>query len=256
MVVTTTSAVHLLRGTPDDHQYEDLRVGVGPKCSCAVKYWPLAGVVAWIDARGQVWQTNGQQFGRLDFPLPAYDYSYVGADDAVGVLDEYLVVTRAGRTFALRLQAEGDAAWTELNAPYSNGFVSYAGSLYFRTPQGLMRWAPEVVSRRGMQGSTPLTSEVVTRTLATEDPHRTGFWHRYGLRAKGGQLLQTATKAGPYRSSAASLVQVGPTMGAERDLAVWPGHGPSTEASFAFTGQGDITYESASVWVHDGRGSR
>lgn len=267
LLVTSPSSVFLLRGTPDDHLYEDLRVGVGPVDAGAVTFWPQAGVVAWVDARGQVWQTNGERFGRLDEPLPPYDYSYEGRRDAVGVLDGYLVVSRAGRTFCLRLGEEGRAAWTELNGPYATGMEPHAGSLYLVSADGLLRWAPEVEGLRGRRSAvsgtfgdeglteTPLGSEVATRTLAGEDPHDTAFWHRVGLRSEGGRVLSAASVAGPY-DEALRLVYGPEDATGERDLRVWPGHGPSVEATFVFEGEGDITYESVTAWVHNGKAVR
>lgn len=256
LLVASPSSVFLLRGAPDDHLYEDLRVGVGPKCSCSIAFWPLAGVVVWLDARGQVWQTNGEAFGRLDFPLPSYEYNATPMEgDGLGVLDEYLIVSRAGRTFALRLLTEGNAAWTELNVPYASGFETYRGSLYMRTQSGVLRLAPEVQSLRGTFDGAPLDSEVVTRTLAGENPHESTFWHRFGLRSSGGELLQVESIAGPS-DSGLKLVYNNPEGAGDRGMAVWPAHGPSEEATFAVKGRGDITYEQVSAWVHKGAGSR
>jgi hypothetical protein len=257
LIVASTSGIYLLRGTPDDHSYEDLRVGVGPKCRCAVKYWPLPGVVVWVNDRGQVWQTNGEDFGRLDEPLPTYDHTLPSSlrDDALGVLDEYLMLSRAGRMFVLRAE-QGRAAWTELNGPYARGVAGYRGSFYTRGDTGIYRYSLELPDQRGHRDGEPVDIEVATRPLGGDDPHEVTYWHRFGLRVAGGRLLEAASKAGPYGTDAPELLLVSPEMGDARDLAVWPAHGPSVESSYRWRLEGNLSLESATVWAHRGRASR
>ena len=254
LVVASTSGMYLLRGTPARNQMEELRVGMGPGTAAAVAMWPMMGTVVWVDARGQVWQTDGERFARLDGPLPQYftNGTDVG-DHSVAAVDDYLVVTRSDGTFVLKSQGES-GAWTELNGPHVGALARHRGSVYARGDDGLFRWGLQVPTRRGLRDGVPVESEVVTRPLASQDPHERAFWHRFGVAARG-ELVEAESHAGPWGVSELSE-SFAPSPGVTDGLQVFPAHGPSTDASFRFRFLGDVDLEAVTVWLHQGRPSR
>jgi hypothetical protein len=141
LIVISTNGAHMLRGNPDFNEYEQVRVGIGPASRKSVTFWPAAGVVVWVDKRGQIWQTNGENFGRLDTVLPDVDGP---CPSSIVAFDDFLIVSRNGRMYALRLY-QGQGIWTELNATCMREMHRYEGSIYMARTflDGIERFAPE-----------------------------------------------------------------------------------------------------------------
>jgi hypothetical protein len=244
----------MLRGNPDYNQYELLRAGVGPASSKSAAYWPAAGVVVWLDSRGQVWQTNGENFGRLDSVLPPVVDPCV---TSIVSFDDFLLISRNRRVYALRLVG-GEGIWTELNSSCTKEMRRYEGSVYMaKSAGGLERFAPEY-GNRGSKDGEPVVSRATTRTLQADDSHQRGLWHRFGVRLRGsGTALSAKTMDGPVLSDSTQEIAY-PIGGAieGRYAKVFPAHGPSKEASFSVEAEGDVTYESMTVWAHGGKDER
>lgn len=254
MIVLSTNGAHMLRGNPDFNEYEQLRAGVGPANRNAATYWPAAGVVVWADARGQIWQTNGEDFSRLDNVLPEVDGPCISS---IAAYDNFLILSRAGRMYALRLVGN-EGIWTELNNSCTREIRRYEGSVYLaKTSGGLERFAPEY-GARGVRDDVPILSRVSTRTMQADDQHQREFWHRFGTRLRGtGNALKASTVAGP------ALSDESPKLDYEIDEPIegryskaFPAHGPSKEASFTVEAEGDVVYESMTVWSHGGKDER
>ncbi len=255
LIVLSTNGAHMLRGNPDFNEYEQIRVGIGPEDRRSVAYWPSAGVVVWVDKRGQIWQTNGEEFGRLDTVLPPV----VGpCPSSVVAFDDFLLVSRAGRVYALRLY-QGQGIWTELNAQCIREMHRYEGSIYMaRTVQGgLERFAPEFDARGTFDG-VPIASRITTPTLQPPDQHKQTFWHRFGFRTDGaGRLLKALARNGPLIEPESKTIEYKvDEIAGERQNVVFPAHGPSKEATFTLEGEGDVIYEGATVWSHSGKDRR
>ena len=255
MLVATTSSIVMLRGTPDNHDQETVRQSVGPHHRNAVDWWPLPGVVVWVDQHGHVWQTNGEEWGRLDIPLPPQDGVDFGNRLAVG--DQYLLVRRGGRTFALLVSDSGEGGWTELDVPAGTSWWHWRRAWWATVPgDGVRRFAPLLEERGLRDGEPDVVQRLASRTLSSGRGHERAVWHRFGLKLQGGRMEEASSRVGPWLTGGPSLVWPGPEMGDVRDLAVWPAHGPSREASFGWELSGDATVEGATVWVHQGRGER
>lgn len=255
LIVLSTNGAHMLRGNPDFNEYEQIRVGIGPDSRRSVAYWPAAGVVVWVDKRGQIWQTNGEDFGRLDTVLPEVDGP---CPSSIVAFDDFLLVSRAGRMYALRLY-QGQGIWTELNATCMREMRRYEGSIYMARTflDGIERFAPEFGARGTLEG-VPLASRITTPTLQPPDQHKQTFWHRFGFRTDGtGRLLRAFARNGPLVEPGSKTVgyDVDETAG-ERQNVVFPAHGPSKEASFTLEAEGDVIFEGATVWSHSGKDRR
>lgn len=254
LIVLSTNGAHMLRGNPDYNQYELLRSGVGPSSSKSATYWPAAGVVVWLDERGQVWQTNGENFGRLDSVLPPV---VEPCNTSIVSFDDFLIISRNSRMYALRLIG-GEGVWTELNSSCTKEMRRYEGSVYMaKTAGGLERFAPEYPAR-GHKDDVPVASRVATRTLQADDSHQRGMWHRFGVRMRGtGDAVSASTINGPYLADDSDGIdyEIGEAVEG-RYSKVFPAHGPSKEASFAVEGKGDVVYESMTVWAHGGKDRR
>jgi hypothetical protein len=255
LIVLSTNGAHMLRGNPDFNEYEQIRVGIGPENRRSVAYWPAGGVVVWIDKRGQIWQTNGEDFGRLDTVLPPV----MGpCPSSIVAFDDFLIVSRAGRVYALRLY-QGEGVWTELNSQCIREMHRYEGSIYMaRTVNpGLERFAPEFGARGTFEGF-PIVSRITTPTLQPPDQHKQTFWHRFGFRTDGaGRLLKAWARNGPLIEPSSKTIEYEvDEIAGERQNVVFPAHGPSKEASFTLEGEGDVIYEGATAWSHSGRDKR
>lgn len=253
LIVLSTNGAHMLRGSADLNEYELIRPGIGPEKRESVAFWPAAGIVVWVDKRGQVWQTNGETFSRMDTVLPPVEGP---CPSSVGAFDDFLLVSRAGRLYAMRIY-DGQGVWTELNAACTREIHRYEGSIYTaRTGSGLERFAPEF-DARGTLDSQLIGSKVSTPTLQFGDFHERTFWHRFGARLRGsGRLLKAFARPGPALSGGVEIEYGEDDGQGDRLAKVYPAHGPSKEASFTFESEGDVTYESVSVWYNEGKNDR
>jgi hypothetical protein len=255
LIVISSNGAHMLRGNPDFNEYEQIRVGIGPSSRKSVTFWPAAGVVVWVDKRGQIWQTNGESFGRLDTVLPEVGGPCVSS---IVAFDDFLIVSRDGRMYALRLY-QGQGIWTELNSTCMSEMHRYEGSIYMARTflGGIERFAPEFDARGTLEG-VPISSRITTPTLQPPDQHKQTFWHRFGFRTDGsGSLLRALARNGPLVSPQSKTIEylIEETAG-NRQNVVFPAYGPSKEASFTLEAEGDVIFEGATVWSHSGRDRR
>lgn len=255
LIVLSTNGAHLLRGNPDFNEYEAIRLGIGPVSRQSACYWPAAGIVVWVDYRGQIWQTNGETFGRLDNVLPPVEGP---CQSSITAFDDFLIVGRDSRLYALR-SFNGEGIWTELNATCIAEMHRYDGSIYMarQFDPGIERFAPEFDARGTLDG-VPLESRVSTRTLQPPDQHKKTFWHRFGFTTDGtGKLLRAFSRSGPTLDPKVRSIEylIGEGAG-DRQAVVFPAHGPSREASFTLEAEGDVTFEGATVWSHAGKDDR
>lgn len=255
LLVLTTAGTFMLRGTSIDHEYEEVRVGLDATERGA--QWGHVGAGAWVDAGGQVWHSNGNEFVRLDEPLGLPRSS--GGE--VAALGEFLVMSRLGRMFAFRAFTE-DGAWTELVGPSAPTRLYATGDrLYLLDGDGqLWRFDRGLDAERGQLHGVNVDVEVATRTLETGDGHDVTYWHRVGARLSSsgsGRLQEVSIHPGPALDD--SRVPMTRTMNRKvgpRDEVVLPAHGPSREVSVELKLAGDVSVEQVSAWHIEGRSYR
>lgn len=252
LLVFTNSAqgrggVHLLRGTPDAFALEPLQVGLG--VTEGIARWTDTSTDCWINASGEIWQTDTDSVRRLDRQGLGTDRQNPD-QDGVHPFGPWLIAVRERQMFALRaLDDGGTAAWTQLNVePLGLPDLRYAAesgqSLYFLISGSIARFTRADtrtgVSDRGQTSAGPIDLAVASRTLATGKGHHKTFWHRVGVRATGGrrstqaQVEKLILRAGPARDLLSpALERVGPwalsvegpdEVGTWRDpIATWDG---------------------------------
>jgi len=278
LLVVTQSLIALLRGTPDDFVYEELRSGISPLFSSEVTFWPYTGLVVWLDRSGKVWATNG---------------------DAVARLDEGVTINRRGRGALLGLQQDlfvsgGDdvrlfhtfgegGAWTTLITPSgwqkavfcrstvigvgadqdSQGtfilddetFGLLDGNFLHGSVDSVQVFSLFDEDRRGTFNGRPVRPLLRTRPLPGSSD-RTVFWHRFGLRGNGPGRLMSATAYGSTDLSERGLTTRVNSRLADRKDVTFEAHGPSLEAVFELEFEGDVTPEHVTVAAHRGRSER
>lgn len=279
LVVITTSSVSILRGTPTDFVYEELRTGISPRHSTEATYWPYAGLVCWMDRRGRVWGTNGQAVERLDrdISIPR------GEQGVVWGVDESLFVS-GGNDVRVMRSFEETAAWTRLIVPKGwKGAINCRSLLvavgadqgtgdfvldseeFGVLDQNALQGSPDLIqvydlaaqSGRGVFFGQVLRPVIQTAPLPGSTD-KTTFWHRFGVSSNGPGSLRAArsypsanTTGEPYE-----ILRNDPLGVGQDKMVVFPAHGPSREAVFEFEFQGDVTPEQVMVAFHRGRGER
>lgn len=246
MLVVTGAGVFMLRGNAFQHDYEELRVGVGTSGPGAATYWPHTGAACWVNSLGEVWTTNGSEFVRLDEPL--------GADRTAGTYDatvgfgEFLLAYRDQRLFAFRAFAQG-GAWTELVAPADlRGFLPVGDQLYAFDGAGqVWRINRTLEAERGRLDGAEVEVHVGTRTLEAGDGHGKALWHRFGVRVDagpaGGRIAKALVRPGPVLADGPAMTVTLDRKLGDRDAVAVPGHGPSVEASVEWVFTGDVSVE-------------
>ena len=279
LIVVTQSLIALLRGTPTDFVYEELRSGISPVSANEVTFWPYAGLVVWLDRTGKVWATNGEVVARLDEGV-TIDRSGPGA--LLGLNQDLFV---SGRSNVRVFHTFGQTgAWTTLITPAGWQKAVFCGSTVVamgadQDSDGTFVLGSAV---NGILGVDTLFGEVdtvqvytlasnqdlrgtfnrtVLRPLVRTRPlpgasDRTIFWHRFGLRANGPGTLRKAVSYGSADVSERGFIHR--VFGRLRDRKDWTfeAHGPSLEAVFEFEFEGDVTPEHVTTSAHRGRPSR
>jgi len=275
LIVVTQSTVALLRGTPDDFAFEELRQGISPQTREEVTFWPYAGLVVWLDEFGRVWATNGETVGRLDQGVTV-ERSGPGALVAV---DENLFIS--GRRDVRVFHSFGEAgAWTTLITPagwqkavhcgptvIAIGADQNSGGTFILDDEvfGLLNENTlhgEVDSlqvfglfnedSRGTFNGVPVRPVIRTRPLPGSSD-RTVFWHRFGVRANGPGRLRSGTSYDTADMSSRGLTSRVNQRLSERKDFTFEAHGPSLEAVFELEFEGDVTPEHVTVSAHRGR---
>lgn len=277
MVVVSQSSISLLRGTPDDFAFEELRTGISPATRDEVTFWPYAGLVVWLDRFGRVWATNGDAVVRLDRGVTV---ERTGPGVLLGV-DENLFVS--GRVDVRVFHSFGEqGAWTTLITPsgwqkatFCRGTVIGVGAdqdsggtfvlddetfglLDENTLHGVID-SVQVFNLfdpdRGVFNGRSVRPVLRSRPLPGASD-RTVFWHRFGVRANGPGALLSATA---YDNALASGRGYGSRVRADLDRRkdlTFEAHGPSVEAVFELVFEGDVTPEHMTVAAHRGRSER
>lgn len=273
LVVLAEDGVHLFRGNPANYSYEVVRTDIGCPSPGAATYWAHANVVAWLDEAGSVWHTNGEEVTRIDLPLPPAE----GPQRGLTAWYDKLVVRRGGVTWVFHAFEEG-GAWTRLRrTPVCTECDAKATqAFYWRNFEtgALVRFDP--VAPRDVTE----TSRVVSRPLG--EAHRRTFWHRAGIRHRGGGEPTVITwiinrgesvfsagldRVGVHPGSPGPLPMAMPYPFAAEDVeeaflpalrggGVVPAPGPAQEVLVQADFVGDVTLESMSLWFHEGRSER
>jgi hypothetical protein len=277
LLVVSQSSVSLLRGTPDDFAFEELRTGISPATRDEVTFWPYAGLVVWLDRFGRVWATNGDDVVRLDRGVTIERTG----DGCVLAVDENLFVS--GRVDVRVFHSFGESgAWTTLITPsgwqraaFCRGTVIGVGAdqdtggtfvlddeVFGLLGENTLHGVIDSVQvfglfdeRRGVFNERAVTPRLRTRPLPGSSD-RTVFWHRFGVRANGPGLLRRVVAHDTGDASGRGLVQR--VFGSFRDRKdyTFPAHGPSLEAVFEMEFEGDVTPEHVTVAAHRGRAER
>ncbi len=277
LVVVTQSTVALLRGTPDDFSFEELRAGISPASRNEVCYWPYAGLVVWMDRFGRLWATNGEVVSRLDEGITV---ERTGPGALVAV-DQYLFVS--GRVDVRVFNSFGEeGAWTTLITPtgWSKAIFCRATVLAVGADQetggtftlddevfGLLdentlfgtvdaiQVFPLFDEERGTFNGRPIRPVIRSRPLPGASD-RTVFWHRFGVRAAGTGRVRSAASYGTADLSERGYRERPNGRLSDRKDWTFPAHGPSVEAVFEFEFEGDVSPEHMTLAAHRGRSER
>lgn len=278
LLVVSQSSISLLRGRPgprlEDFVYEEIRTGISPNTANEVTFWPDAGLVVWIDRRGRVWSTNGEDISRLNSRV---DIPREG-EGCVFAIDDVLFVS--GGVNVRLLTSFGDsAAWTTLITPTgwrqatscrsivigvgkdqdTDGDFILGDPQFGILGQNILHGLADSIqvfdissSGRGNYNDTVVRPVVRTRPLPGASD-RTAFWHRYGIRGEGpGKIRKAVAYASPDVTERGYEKRLSGRFGDRKDW-VFDGHGPSMEAVFEFELEGDVTVEHLTIGAHRGR---
>ena len=276
LVVVSQSSVSLLRGTPDDFAYEELRNGISPATRDEVAFWAYAGVVVWIDRFGRIWVTDGDTVSRIDRNI---EINRIGEGCILGV-DQNLLVSGRADVRAFRAMGDEEGAWSTLYTPSGWQKAIQCGSLIIGVgadqdsdgdfvldtsllDTGTLNGDLDTVQvfdvdeevMRGTFNGDPIRPLIRTRPYPGSSDQRV-FWHRFGIRGTGeGRLLRASAypsaniKDRPYEHFPNADFR-------DRKDWIFPAHGPSLEALFEFELEGDVTVEHLTILAHGGRSER
>lgn len=275
LLVITQSLVVLLRGTPDDFVYEELRSGISPLFSSEVTFWPYSGLIVWLDPTGKVWATNGDVVARLD---EGVTIDRLGRGSVLGLQQDLFV---SGGTEVRLFHTFGDAgAWTTLITPsgwqkavfsgntvigigtnqdsggtfildsLTNSFLD-TDTLHGRI-DSVQVFVLNNVDDRGTFNSLAVRPVIRTRPLPGASD-RTVFWHRFGGRANGpGKLKKAVAYDRADLDNRGFEHRVSQRLDDRKDF-TFEAHGPSLEAVFEMEFEGDVTPEHMTISAHRGR---
>lgn len=259
LLVLTTAGVYLLRGSPSNFDYEEVRPGLRPSPNATAGWWPGTGAAVWVSDSGEVWHSDGTTFIRIDEPLGLP--TQFAPDGWVVGWDDFVLVGVGDRAFAFRTFGEG-GAWTELHVPGPIRSAFVLGSSMYCLVAGVpSRLNRELEPRGGVNGARhPI--RVATRTFEGGEGHRLSFWRYFGLRveplSEGAELTKVTLFSGPALSAQSKTMEVPvstPALGGRDELLV-PGPGASKESAVEFEFRGDISLEQVSAMFTQARGSR
>lgn len=276
LVIVTQSNVSILRGSPDDFVYDELRTGISPQTREEVAYWPYTGLVCWIDIRGRVWATNGSVIERLDRNIKIERTG----PGALLAFDENLFVSGQADVRVLRSFGEA-AAWSRMITPagwkqavaaktilVAVGADQFVGdfilddALFGVLNQNRLQGPPDLMQAfdimdedaRGTFDGEYVRPIMRTAPLPGEND-KTIFWHRYGVRANGPGKLVAARSYADAEGTEFFETNVDIELEGYKHN-TFASHGPSNEAMFEFEFEGDVTPEHITVAFHKGRNDR
>lgn len=275
LLVITQSLVVLLRGTPDDFVYEELRSGISPLFSSEVTFWPYAGLVVWMDRTGKVWATNGDVVARLD---EGVTIERLGQGAVLGLQQDLFV---SGGTEVRLFHTFGDAgAWTTLITPsgwqkavfcrstvIGVGTNQDSGGTFILDSltnsildtdtlhseiDSVQVFALDDTDNRATFNGTAVRPMIRSRPLPGASD-RTVFWHRFGGRVNGpGRLKKATAYDRADLENRGYEHRVSQRLEDRKDF-TFEAHGPSLEAVFEMEFEGDVTPEHLTVSAHRGR---
>jgi len=276
LLVITQSLVALLRGTPDDFVYEELRSGISPEFSSEVTFWPYAGLVVWLARDGKVWATNGDVVARLD---EGVTITRTGRGAVLGLNQDLFV---SGRQDVRLFHTFGEGGgWTTLITPSGWQKAVFCGGTVIGVGADQDSGGTFILDSEtnGILGVDTLHSEVDSVQVFTlnDNPElrgtfngravspvmrsrplpgqsdRTIFWHRFGGRANGPGRLRKATAYDRADLDNRGFAhRVSQRLSDRKDF-TFEAHGPSLEAVFELEFEGDVTPEHMTVSAHRGR---
>jgi len=275
LLVITQSLVALLRGTPDDFVYEELRSGISPQFSSEVTFWPYTGLVVWLDRTGKVWATNGDVVARLD---EGVTINRLGQGAVLGLQQDLFV---SGGSDVRLFHTFGDAgAWTTLITPAGWQKATFCGSVVIAIGTNQDSNGTFILDSptNGFLDTDILFGEVDSvqvfvlndnanratfngvdvRPLMRSRPlpgasDRTVFWHRFGGRVNGPGKLRKATAYDRADLENRGFEHRASQRLEDRKDFTFEAHGPSLEAVFEMEFEGDVTPEHLTVAAHRGR---
>ena len=276
LIVVTQSLVALLRGTPDDFVYEELRSGISPLFSSEVTFWPYTGLVVWLARDGKVWATNGDIVARLD---EGVTINRTGRGAVLGLNQDLFV---SGREDVRLFHTFGEGGgWTTLITPSGWQKAVFCGSTVIGMGANQESGGTFILDSEtnGILDTDTLHAEIDTVQVFTLDGNedkrgtfndrairplmrsrplpgasdRTVFWHRFGGRANGPGKLKKATAYDRADLENRGFEhRVSQRLDDRKDF-TFEAHGPSLEAVFELEFEGDVTPEHMNVSAHRGR---
>jgi hypothetical protein len=231
--------------------------------------WSEAGIVVFVDVRGGIWFTNGQECDRLDRYGPAVPSS-VSENDHCASFGNHLFVWRSNRwlCFTIMDSGQGSASgcWTQLVAPSAlTNMVGGTDALYAIISGGnVIQTSPSAPSsERATYNGTALTITVSTATVGDSSGHERTTWHRFGMTfttptsctvgtvkvQSTGALNVTGGVSFPDVQYTTTLNRTYNDSGVLGEFVVPAGIGPQAEASATVTFTGFVRIQSASFWV-------
>jgi hypothetical protein len=278
LLIVSQSSISLLRGRPgpaaEDFVYEEIRTGISPSTRNEVTFWAETGLVVWVDRRGRVWSTNGEVVSQLNRRV---EIPRLG-EGCVFALDDALFVS-GGENVRLLTSFGDSAAWTTLITPTGWRQAVACGSTVIGVGkdqdsdgtftlddpvQGLLgentlhAFVDSIQvfdlssPKRGEYNGSLIRPIVRTRPLPGASD-RTAFWHRFGVRAEGdGKIVSATSYPSADVSERGYKTNVRGRLSDRKDWA-FSGHGPSLEAVFEVSFEGDVSPEHFTIGAHRGR---
>ena len=252
----------LLRGKPYDYKVVVVRGHIGLQPEGKAGEWQDAGVFAFVDTVGKVWQTDGTEADRLDRigPLVPRDLAKCKYDQAAPI-GSWLWVLRSGTLTLLNLldrgaNGNGEAAWTSLVTPKGDvtQLLAVGQSMYMVAGGQLYRFSL-LSTDRALVAGRPIVSTATTAVLGDPNALTKMRWARIGVRAHSatgsGRVLSIDSIAGSIRevSPAPRLSNIVDTALLDSTNVVARGHGRSRLASFQAKFSGDVTVDAFEVLV-------
>lgn len=182
--------VWLLRGTASSFTVEPLHSGVA--ATKHICFWGHTNTVCWVDATGQVWQTNGSDVLRLDNDALPWDRPDSTWD--IEAMGPYLLVGRDNQLFCLAAFGDDTASWTELQ-PISpalgiTGLQANGDQTYYGSGTTVGRFNRREAGVSWVRGDLPNSGQVSAfvesgpiSDLIDGRTHDRVHFHRLGMRA-------------------------------------------------------------------------
>ena len=219
-----------------------------------------------FDNKSLVWQTNTQDVIQLDQYGAIPPTAYTTTDNIIA-WDRYLFCQRDTRLIVMR-EFGDEGSWTEMALPTSLKAVSMCevgNSVYFiGSGDGnsyvwrfVLYPTGSVADEYGKSNGSDLDLTIVTRPVGEPNRFEKQYWHRIGLRARGGtgatlksiESWNGTTLTNTNSSLLTTTFSPAKSITARFEQVV-PAHGPSIEAAAKITMTGYIEVEAVTFYVH------